>query len=63
VTKDSPTESQLLRRSSKCDVFEGRVVRFHHDGNEVFSRDYVELRALFFELRKQRRQRNTGQEW
>jgi hypothetical protein len=63
LEKDSQTESQLLRRSGKCDVFEGRVVRFHHDAKVVFSRDYVELRARFFELRKQQRQRNTEQEW
>jgi hypothetical protein len=45
------------------DIFEGRMVRFHDDSKEVFSRVYVEFRTRLFELRKLQRQRNQWQEW
>ena len=73
LEKDSKPEEKLLCRSGSpagraqgkmyFDVFEGRMVRFHDDSKEVFSRVYVEFRTRLFELRKQQRQRNKWQEW
>ncbi len=73
LEKDSRTEDKLLCRSGSpaghaqgrmyFDVFEGRMVRFHDDSKEVFSRVYVEFRTRLFELRKEQRQRIKWEEW
>jgi hypothetical protein len=71
--KDSKAEGRLLCRSGtptgyaqgkmNFDVFDGRMVRFHDDSEEVFNRVYVDFRTRLFELRKQQRQGNKWQEW